>query len=76
MIYDEKQKVIVTMNVKEKNIEYGDVDKYEYVPPEGGWGYAVCVGLSVIFVSIFFFFLFKDYWNFRSGFYFGFFIIF
>lgn len=26
--------------------------KYELVPPEGGWGYAVCVGLSVIFVSI------------------------
>lgn len=28
-----------------------DDDKYDYVPPEGGWGYLVCVGLSVIFVS-------------------------
>lgn len=27
-------------------------DDYEMVPPEGGWGYVVCVGLSVIFVSI------------------------
>lgn len=26
--------------------------KYELLPPEGGWGYAVCVGLSVIFVSM------------------------
>ncbi|XP_038207697.1 monocarboxylate transporter 9-like [Zerene cesonia] len=25
--------------------------KYELVPPEGGWGYAVCVGLSVIFIA-------------------------
>lgn len=37
---------------KEDLIKCGDVD-YEYVPPEGGWGYIVCVGLSVIFVSIF-----------------------
>lgn len=51
MIYGEKEKVTVTMKVKENKIEYGDVDKYEYVPPEGGWGYMVCVGLSVIFVS-------------------------
>ncbi|CAH0592712.1 unnamed protein product [Chrysodeixis includens] len=34
----------------EKNIEY-DVDKYEYLPPEGGWGYMVCIGLSVIFIA-------------------------
>lgn len=27
-------------------------DNYVLVPPEGGWGYIVCVGLSVIFVSI------------------------
>ncbi|KAJ8736103.1 hypothetical protein PYW08_006759 [Mythimna loreyi] len=39
------------MKVKENKIEYGDVDKYEYVPPEGGWGYMVCVGLSVIFIA-------------------------
>lgn len=32
-----------------------DEKKYELVPPEGGWGYAVCVGLSVIFVSTFLF---------------------
>lgn len=31
-----------------------DEKKYELVPPEGGWGYLVCVGLSVIFVSDFF----------------------
>lgn len=31
-----------------------DEKKYELVPPEGGWGYVVCVGLSVIFVSNFF----------------------
>ncbi|XP_026739063.1 monocarboxylate transporter 9-like [Trichoplusia ni] len=34
----------------EKNVEY-DVDKYEYLPPEGGWGYMVCIGLSVIFIA-------------------------
>lgn len=28
-----------------------DLNKYELVPPEGGWGYLVCVGLSLIFVS-------------------------
>ncbi|XP_061385920.1 monocarboxylate transporter 9-like [Danaus plexippus] len=28
-----------------------DEKKYELVPPEGGWGYAVCVGLSVIFIA-------------------------
>ncbi|XP_023935742.2 monocarboxylate transporter 9-like [Bicyclus anynana] len=28
-----------------------DDKKYEMVPPEGGWGYAVCVGLSVIFIA-------------------------
>ncbi|XP_034839123.1 monocarboxylate transporter 9-like [Maniola hyperantus] len=28
-----------------------DDKKYELVPPEGGWGYAVCVGLSVIFIA-------------------------
>ncbi|PZC73457.1 hypothetical protein B5X24_HaOG209510 [Helicoverpa armigera] len=39
------------MSVKEKNVEFGDVDKYEYVPPEGGWGYMVCIGLSVIFIA-------------------------
>ncbi|XP_028029972.1 monocarboxylate transporter 9-like [Bombyx mandarina] len=26
-------------------------EKYELVPPEGGWGYVVCVGLSVIFIA-------------------------
>ncbi|XP_028159116.1 monocarboxylate transporter 9-like [Ostrinia furnacalis] len=26
-------------------------DQYDYVPPEGGWGYLVCVGLSVIFIA-------------------------
>ncbi|XP_045446147.1 monocarboxylate transporter 9-like [Melitaea cinxia] len=28
-----------------------DEKKYEMVPPEGGWGYVVCVGLSVIFIA-------------------------
>lgn len=28
-----------------------EAEKYEMVPPEGGWGYLVCIGLSVIFVS-------------------------
>ncbi|XP_049882440.1 monocarboxylate transporter 9-like [Pectinophora gossypiella] len=28
-----------------------DEEKYELVPPEGGWGYMVCVGLSVIFIA-------------------------
>lgn len=31
--------------------ESSDSSKYDLVPPEGGWGYAVCVGLSIIFVS-------------------------
>lgn len=31
----------------------GSSDEYDYVPPEGGWGYLICVGVSVIFVSIF-----------------------
>ncbi|CAB3241059.1 unnamed protein product [Arctia plantaginis] len=35
---------------KENFVKCGDVD-YEYVPPEGGWGYVVCVGLSVIFIA-------------------------
>lgn len=35
--------------MKKKN-SVADVD-YEYVPPEGGWGYLVCVGLSVIFIA-------------------------
>ncbi|XP_075975911.1 monocarboxylate transporter 9-like [Anticarsia gemmatalis] len=39
------------MNMKKKDfVECGDVD-YEYVPPEGGWGYMVCVGLSLIFIA-------------------------
>ncbi|CAH4031364.1 unnamed protein product [Pieris brassicae] len=25
--------------------------KYDLVPPEGGWGYAICIGLSVIFIA-------------------------
>lgn len=58
MIYEEKEKVSVTMKVNENKIEYGDVDKYEYVPPEGGWGYMVCVGLSVIFVSRYIFYFY------------------
>ncbi|RVE51126.1 hypothetical protein evm_004269 [Chilo suppressalis] len=28
-----------------------DKEKYDYVPPEGGWGYLVCVGLSLIFIA-------------------------
>ncbi|XP_050681942.1 monocarboxylate transporter 9-like [Leptidea sinapis] len=28
-----------------------DDKRYDLVPPEGGWGYAVCVGLSVIFIA-------------------------
>ncbi|CAH0727537.1 unnamed protein product, partial [Brenthis ino] len=28
-----------------------DEKKYELVPPEGGWGFVVCVGLSVIFIA-------------------------
>ncbi|KAL4716902.1 hypothetical protein ACJJTC_012713 [Scirpophaga incertulas] len=28
-----------------------DGEKYELVPPEGGWGYLVCVGLSLIFIA-------------------------
>ncbi|CAH1639902.1 unnamed protein product [Spodoptera littoralis] len=38
------------MDVKGKIVECEDVD-YEYVPPEGGWGYMVCIGLSVIFIA-------------------------
>lgn len=40
--------------MKMSDKEKGSVcsDQYEMVPPEGGWGYLVCVGLSVIFVSI------------------------
>ncbi|XP_063375385.1 monocarboxylate transporter 9-like [Cydia amplana] len=26
-------------------------EKYELVPPEGGWGYLICIGLSVIFIA-------------------------
>lgn len=33
--------------------ESSDSSKYELVPPEGGWGYMVCLGLSIIFVSYF-----------------------
>lgn len=28
-----------------------DDEKYEMVPPEGGWGYIVCIGLSLIFIA-------------------------
>ncbi|XP_026320070.1 monocarboxylate transporter 9-like isoform X2 [Hyposmocoma kahamanoa] len=28
-----------------------EAEKYEMVPPEGGWGYLVCIGLSVIFIA-------------------------
>ncbi|CAH2050760.1 unnamed protein product, partial [Iphiclides podalirius] len=36
-----------------KSLEGSDCDekKYEMVPPEGGWGYLICVGLSVIFIA-------------------------
>lgn len=27
-------------------------EKYELVPPEGGWGYIVTLGVSLMFVSI------------------------
>lgn len=37
-----------------------DDKNFEMVPPEGGWGYLVCVGLSVIFVSTFFCYLYKN----------------
>lgn len=41
--------------------DYAKVDQneesYEMVPPEGGWGYIVCIGLSVIFVSILYCFI-------------------
>lgn len=37
---------------KESNGDCDDGEQYEMVPPEGGWGYMVCIGLSVIFVSI------------------------
>ncbi|KAM3967797.1 monocarboxylate transporter 9 [Aphomia sociella] len=40
------------MGLKDKEILCdGEDDKYELVPPEGGWGYMVCVGLSVIFIA-------------------------
>ncbi|XP_059051226.1 monocarboxylate transporter 9-like [Achroia grisella] len=40
------------MGLKDKQILCdGDEDKYEFVPPEGGWGYIVCIGLSVIFIA-------------------------
>ncbi|XP_073958258.1 monocarboxylate transporter 9-like isoform X1 [Choristoneura fumiferana] len=47
-------RVQVNMSVKEKYSicsSNSDADKYELVPPEGGWGYLVCVGLSVIFIA-------------------------
>ncbi|XP_026759198.2 monocarboxylate transporter 9-like [Galleria mellonella] len=40
------------MGLKDKQILCdADEDKYELVPPEGGWGYVVCIGLSVIFIA-------------------------
>lgn len=38
----------VHVDSAQKNVK----EKYEMVPPEGGWGYAVMVGVSLIFVSI------------------------
>ncbi|KAJ0182335.1 hypothetical protein K1T71_001704 [Dendrolimus kikuchii] len=38
------------MSEKHKTSECSE-EQYELVPPEGGWGYVVCVGLSVIFIA-------------------------
>lgn len=43
--------ITVKMSEKHKTSECSE-GQYEFVPPEGGWGYVVCVGLSVIFVSV------------------------
>lgn len=29
-------------------------NKKSYLPPDGGWGYVVCIGVGFTFVSIFF----------------------
>ncbi|GBP49551.1 hypothetical protein EVAR_45615_1 [Eumeta japonica] len=39
------------MNGKSKKIREFNTEKYELVPPEGGWGYMVCIGLSLIFIA-------------------------
>ncbi|XP_053621060.1 monocarboxylate transporter 9-like isoform X1 [Plodia interpunctella] len=39
------------MVAKVQGLCKGDEEKYELVPPEGGWGYVVCLGLSVIFIA-------------------------
>ncbi|XP_013183968.2 monocarboxylate transporter 9 [Amyelois transitella] len=39
------------MGVKVQGLCKGDEEQYELVPPEGGWGYMVCIGLSVIFIA-------------------------
>lgn len=51
------------MTVKDaiKNKEaFKNLPKYEYLPPEGGWGYAVVAATAVMFVSTYWLFT-KDF---------------
>lgn len=34
-----------------REVSPSDIPESEWEAPEGGWGYMVCVGLSVLFVS-------------------------
>lgn len=43
------------MSVKEvilKQKALHKVKKYEFVPPEGGWGYVITLSVAVAFVSV------------------------
>lgn len=45
------------MDTKIKNVEK---IKYVWEPPDGGWGYMICIGYILMFVSILTFYLEKE----------------
>lgn len=46
------------VNRNEKSVN--NVPEYEYVPPEGGWGYVVVLSMSLFLVSFFLYLMFSD----------------
>lgn len=46
---DCKERLKMTQTIKTYNRQ---VEKYETVPPEGGWGYMVTIAVSLTFVSL------------------------